>query len=554
MTPCFPKRHPQLRAMRNLGTYACSDKSAVFRAGHPCPLRTFIKTASECRHKQGAPGLSSAKMFGTWKRTAIPTIGTWWRGQGRQGIHSSVSLCGPLARVGTLEFGHQLRWDTAGGQLASDVLCAHRNRQMVPTPTQEELLRVVADQAHALNRGGDGVRHQVLWAPEGTGKTAMVEACIDAVASVAETVVPVYVNFARWCSASWKSSLHSVLAAALTGSPLAAGYRKFSYGDGTVDGFVHTLQFGQIRMLLVLDEIEHLYMAPQQETPIAMEHRLAAVDLLHQLGADATGRVSVLLVGSSVACGGLPSLFRGMPRDETTVSRLRKQFGMVAFCHRLSNVPSPTTFLKRALPVAHCADETQARAQARCLAPETTDAQARLAMFWGGVTPQALATAVQKGFAADAAFAHWDYRRASPAVCSAVTAGGYLPAAVLECVFEVLREENQHLAARLSPGWCMHPGDSDLTRNVLADKEWPRFLRPASWDAINTRWKANYTRNWHGWGPKTLDPLSLQPILDRGFLCQSSEGVFPGAAALLFFSHPTRLHQLFIGMGRGLIG
>lgn len=239
--------------------------------------------------------------------------------------HFNVIAQGPMAALDAGQLGTLVDPHTQPSQriaafsllleaLSPQVPHLRHNLPLFDTEAHATLLSLLVDHAHCLCAGVyEGVIDagcSTLVGAGGigeTGKTAVLRAFSTLAASAFPTLIPLYISglgLTRPGHALHTAHLQALIARALRERGVAVGgaggAQDGGGGQGGNDDAIAALTASNMNLLLIMDEFDELFKAPAI-MPELVRNVLASLGELSYLGDQRSGRIGVMLCGSSLS-------------------------------------------------------------------------------------------------------------------------------------------------------------------------------------------------------------------------------------------------------------
>jgi hypothetical protein len=253
----------------------------------------------------------------------------------------------------------------------------------------EVLLRFCQGLSSGRYFGTTGIHARALQAPKGEGKTTLLRAFTAVCQSVFPDIIPVYISYADFGTDKHLQTkcVHEIVLDQLVLRGVLK--RKEISGSNTMSLISKALERSNRRVLLLVDEFDELYRVDRADEPELARLAKASMRSVSSFANLSTGRVGV------VVCGSTASLRKLLSCNPGTDKGFWKEFPNLAGAPHLNG----TKFARFVVKPSPCVDLSVARAvlEAQSTFP-VKESTVRLAAFVGGSNSRALATAVEEGF------------------------------------------------------------------------------------------------------------------------------------------------------------
>ena len=221
----------------------------------------------------------------------------------------------------------------------------HHPVDLYNTPAHLALSQFLLHHLEMLNRGTfpvNGTHARTIIGPQGMGKSTVLRQLVRAADVAFPKVISVYVSYdvPRREELMVTVARHLVDRGVMGPSTFADAIRADSLDDTVIDA----LHSQGRRLLLVVDEIDHLYRVDHAKNPQEAYAAFRSLGSLALLGSVAGGVSAVLLCGSSTA---LPLLING---SATLDARLREEYPVVVGAPYLNETKFSVFLLRACLP------------------------------------------------------------------------------------------------------------------------------------------------------------------------------------------------------------
>jgi hypothetical protein len=263
---------------------------------------------------------------------------------------------------------------------------------------------------------------------------------VRGIGAVYPNVVSVYVSYKVRCREEVMVTVARHLVDQGIMSP--AAFTHALHTDELIETVQESLIGRQLRLLLVVDDVDDLYRVDHAQTPAEGYAAFRTLGSLAALGSWSGGMTAKLLCGSFA----LPQLlFCGAMHDPG----LRQQYPAVVGAPDLNDTKYSLFLLRGGLPTDLCT--------ARIVCGSTTDEEARSALFHAGGSVRGL-----EGNTAVSAVSDSDFHRV---------------------IMAQLRLENEDVLQSIMDG-------VRVNHDRVASVPWETQLRPLSWTAVKRLWRA----------------------------------------------------------------
>lgn len=439
----------------------------------------------------------------------------------------------PLGLPKTLIFGDPTLVPSPQSQLVADPVAdvKHRLRALgeVTTPpvhlynTNAHLTftNFLLHHMGTLNRGSfpvNGTHARTIVGPKGIGVSTLLRQLVTAAEVIFPNVISMYVSHERPRGDELMVTLgrHLVGRGIIDSSTMEDAIRTDTLDDVVLDSLMSKGK----RLLLVVDEMDHLYRLDHTKSPEEARAAFRTLGSLALLGSVGGPVSAVLLCGTSVV---LPLL---ITTNATRDDHLRKEYPGVVGAPNLNGTKYSELRVYAGLPTDLATAQIVCEHIRANIGLPCDISIARLALFTAGGSPRLLEKGASTGAVSP------DDHHASPAMSSSITLCG--PTSDLHmAIVDELQQLNKDLLRSLQD----HKGRVDAA--LVSTVQWETQLRPLTWKAVWRLWRQVNTDS------KGLTEAGLQSevlrLVDRGYLTldMSSREVYPPAVSALLFDSAT---------------